>query len=411
MIQPRDNYLDNVNRIQKMRHLKDSIPSVLSSYDNSIHFVRTQVSLTVGTRDSFLYKLEEIILAAIQTTIGQLANTSSNVKDSLNGLTVAIQTNLTEAENEFSDFAQSYTTEVSKLDPEKQRLLEQHRQIAEETKDLEVTEQEANATKQVIVNGLNDLMKLCDEVAAVLDEKSSVRESKIAEMNNRISEFGVRLILDKQKNSLDYQSLSQKYGQGASAFQNLRSQMPERLAHLSYKKFYGSLIGDLAADLSKTIFDYADFSHFLTAFEDDDLKIEFKVGKQGQEFSPINELSAGQRCTAIFPILMKLGNAPLIIDQPEDNLDNRYIAKSISPLILQDKQHRQIMFTSHNANLVVLSDPESITCFESDGSKGWISTKGFLATKESVITNPVLEILDGGDIALAQRLLKYGSKS
>ena len=102
-------------------------------------------------------------------------------------------------------------------------------------------------------------------------QKSSIRENKIEEMNNRIAEFGVRLILDKQKNSLDYQSLSQKYGQGATAFQNLRNQMPERLAHLSYKKFYGYLIGDLTADLSKTIFDYADFSHFLTAFEDDDL--------------------------------------------------------------------------------------------------------------------------------------------
>ena len=411
LIALRDKYLDNVNRIQKIRHLKANIPSVSSSYDSSIETVKSQVSLGVGETSSFLYKAESSIFSVIEKTKDGLSRATSEVKTCLGELSQSVQNNLTEAEQAFSEFAQSYTSEVSKLDPEKQRLLEQHRQIAEETKDLEVTEQEAAATKQVIVNGLNDLMKLCDEVAAVLDEKSSIRENKIGEMNNRIAEFGVRLILDKQKNSLDYQSLSQKYGQGATAFQNLRNQMPERLAHLSYKKFYGSLIGDLTADLSKAIFDYADFSHFLTAFEDDDLKIEFKVGKQGQEYSPINELSAGQRCTAIFPILMKLGSAPLIIDQPEDNLDNRYIAKSISPLIVQDKQIRQIMFTSHNANLVVLSDPESITCFESDGSKGWISSKGFLATKESVITQPVLEILDGGDVALAQRLLKYGSKN
>jgi ABC-type enterochelin transport system ATPase subunit len=64
-------------------------------------------------------------------------------------------------------------------------------------------------------------------------------------------------------------------------------------------------------------------SYFLSSFENDDLRIELKVGKPGQEFSPIDQLSAGQRCTAMFPMLLSLDQGPLLIDQPEDNLDNR----------------------------------------------------------------------------------------
>lgn len=127
------------------------------------------------------------------------------------------------------------------------------------------------------------------------------------------------------------------------------------------------------------------------------------MGKAGQEFSPIDELSAGQRCTAMFPILLNLDQGPLIVDQPEDNLDNRHITSTIAPALLEGKKTRQMMYTSHNANLVVLSDAESIMMFESDGAKGWLHEQGFFGSKASRIAQHVLEILDGGQRALDQR--------
>jgi hypothetical protein len=97
-----------------------------------------------------------------------------------------------------------------------------------------------------------------------------------------------------------------------------------------------------------------------------------------------------------------------VVDQPEDNLDNRHIASSISPVLVDDKRARQVMFTSHNANLVVLTDPELIVTFESNGSTGWIEEQGFLATPQSAITKHVVQILDGGEKALELRQRKYG---
>ena len=149
----------------------------------------------------------------------------------------------------------------------------------------------------------------------------------------------------------------------------------------------------------------------MSVLEDDDLQIELKVGRGEEHFRAIGQLSAGQHCTAVFPVLLKQQVGPLVVDQPEDNLDNRHIASTISPVLLDDKRARQVMFTSHNANLVVLTDPELIVTFESDGTNGWIEEQGFLATPQSPITRHVVQILDGGERALELRQRKYGLKN
>ena len=158
----------------------------------------------------------------------------------------------------------------------------------------------------------------------------------------------------------------------------------------------------------RLFFESTEFSGYLGAIEEDDLSIGLRVGRAEEEYSPIDELSAGQRCTAVFPLLLRLQEGPLIVDQPEDNLDNRHIAQSIAPALLKDKRMRQIAFTSHNANLVVLADCELIAMFEGIGSIGKIEEQGFLCTSQSKITKKVVDILDGGDTALRLRYQKYG---
>jgi hypothetical protein len=187
----------------------------------------------------------------------------------------------------------------------------------------------------------------------------------------------------------------------------MRSRFSDRLGHLSLKKGYEDLLRDLLSGY-RLFFEQSEFGHFVSVLEDDDLQIELKVGMGEEHFRGIGQLSAGQRCTAIFPVLLKQQAGPLVVDQPEDNLDNRHIASSISPVLLDDKRTRQVMFTSHNANLVVLTDPELIVTFESDGSNGWIEEQGFLATPKSPITTHVVQILDGGQTALELRQRKYG---
>ena len=144
----------------------------------------------------------------------------------------------------------------------------------------------------------------------------------------------------------------------------------------------------------------------LDVIDDDDVGIFLEVGNRG--FAEIQSLSAGQRCVAVFPLLLRNSRGPLVIDQPEDNLDNRYIADKIGPDLLNKKQDQQYLVTSHNANLVVLTDADLIVHVDSDGSHADFPAAGFLAGEKSAIKQSVLEVLDGGEAALVARQKKYG---
>jgi hypothetical protein len=113
--------------------------------------------------------------------------------------------------------------------------------------------------------------------------------------------------------------------------------------------------------------------------------------------------------TACAGTTVHFSRRPLVVDQPQDNLDNRHIARSVCPVLLVDKRTRQIIMTSHNANLVVLSDPEGICIFDAEGGRGSLARAGFLSHRASEVTAHVLDILDGGERALEFRTKKYGT--
>jgi len=89
---------------------------------------------------------------------------------------------------------------------------------------------------------------------------------------------------------------------------------------------------------------------------DDRIRIELNVSPTGQAtFKDASELSRGQKCTALLPILMARRDSPLLIDQPEDNLDNHFIYETVVNSIRRLKARRQMVFITHNANIPVLA--------------------------------------------------------
>ena len=277
----------------------------------------------------------------------------------------------------------------------------------EETANLPTLERERDNAKQTVETLLRGLIEHCDTVTSCLDERSALRREKVQAFGEQLRSFDVRMSVGGLQPSQQFQDYTQRYAEGARVCNELRSTHSGRLWHVSLKTAYETLLHDLLSGDS-VFFRTSEFGFFVSIFEDDDLQIELKVGTGENDYRGISQISAGQRCTAIFPILLKQQAGPLVVDQPEDNLDNRHIASSIAPVLLDDKRSRQVIFTSHNANLVVLSDPELIVTFEGNASNGAIEEQGFLATPTSPITKHVLDILDGGEQALALRRQKYG---
>jgi energy-coupling factor transporter ATP-binding protein EcfA2 len=124
----------------------------------------------------------------------------------------------------------------------------------------------------------------------------------------------------------------------------------------------------------------------------------------GDKYKESPNLSTGQRCTTILPILLVQSERPLLIDQPEDNLDNAFIYETIVKALRAVRGTRQVIFVTHNPNIPVLGEAERIFVLESDGHNASVRRVGSVdECKDDIET-----ILEGGREAFLQRKRRYG---
>ncbi|MDD5007382.1 MAG: AAA family ATPase [Syntrophorhabdaceae bacterium] len=120
----------------------------------------------------------------------------------------------------------------------------------------------------------------------------------------------------------------------------------------------------------------------------------------------IEEVSRGQRCSAILPILLLTGTSPLLIDQPEDNMDNRLIRQVITNILSSIKLRRQVIFATHNPNLPVLGDVEQAVILQGVGEKECeIRAVGDLDKRD--VVHHLTEVMEGGREAFQYRQTIY----
>lgn len=138
-------------------------------------------------------------------------------------------------------------------------------------------------------------------------------------------------------------------------------------------------------------------------------KFFYTTNNQLGDTIPFKDASAGQQATALLTVLLNQSGMPLIIDQPEDDIDNKAIEQIIKN-IWDAKKKRQLIFTSHNANLVVNGDAELVICCDYKDStsqtRGIIKEEG--AIDKEKIRNEVTSIMEGGEKAFKLRKDKYG---
>jgi len=144
----------------------------------------------------------------------------------------------------------------------------------------------------------------------------------------------------------------------------------------------------------------------------DTMAIELNVthGERDAQFRPIEDLSTGQQCTAVLHLLLLDNQDPLILDQPEDNLDNAFIADRIVAELRRAKLSRQFLFATHNANIPVFGDAEWIGVLSVEDNKGLILPEQQGAIDVPAVQKLAADILEGGKSAFNQRREKYGFK-
>lgn len=141
----------------------------------------------------------------------------------------------------------------------------------------------------------------------------------------------------------------------------------------------------------------------------DSILIELNTAHEGAEnLRPLDKLSTGQQCTAILHLLLLQNLDPLLIDQPEDNLDNAFIADRIVAELRSAKIARQFIFATHNANIPVFGDAEWIGVFDVQEGQAYLPAESQGAIDVPLVRDKAAKILEGGKMAFNQRKAKYG---
>ncbi len=139
-----------------------------------------------------------------------------------------------------------------------------------------------------------------------------------------------------------------------------------------------------------------------------EVQLDVGAGTGTREFKKMVNLSKGQRATALLLLLLGASQTPLVIDQPEDDLDNKFVYDGIVRNLRELKGKRQIIAATHNANVPVLGDAELIIALEGNGQNGMPVEGGIGSIDDARIRTITESILEGGPAAFSARQHLYG---
>ncbi|MBK1874063.1 AAA family ATPase [Marinobacter sp. 1-3A] len=145
--------------------------------------------------------------------------------------------------------------------------------------------------------------------------------------------------------------------------------------------------------------------HILGWAPEDDLRIQYK---RENNWHDIQTGSQGQRSAALLAFLLAFGEEPIVLDQPEDDLDNHLIYDLIVRQIRENKLRRQLIIITHNPNVVVNGDAELVHVMEFGRGQCYVQQSG--ALQETELRNEVCRVMEGGHEAFSRRWKRLGAE-
>lgn len=152
-----------------------------------------------------------------------------------------------------------------------------------------------------------------------------------------------------------------------------------------------------------TIDIYSFINNYIQVVDNFDLQLDINSyehdASRKVKFKSVRNVSLGQKVVALLDFIFLFGKfskdrTPLLLDQPEDNLDSTYIYKHLVQSLRTEKDKRQVIIVTHNSTIVTNSKPEEVISLESDNSHAWIRSTGY-PTEERVVAS-ILNLLEGG---------------
>lgn len=406
-------------RASEMRYVK-AVNIALSEHEEKIQseIIQLNESGAISSRvDTFINKNQITLIdgdfkSALQKA-GKLLNDASKVItdaiDRIDSYQIKLEKIHLGQQNEFAKMKQ-------KIEKHKQyytkwngitKRVDEKNAIIENVKKIEERRNKIKKTRKELVKGFIDLSKRLFEI----------RKSKVDIIN---AQFGgsIKVTLKAGAITDDYDQALRNALKGSNMKYNtlvnsiVENFTPQRFAEIIHAKDLDALkkienidkerSNAIIAALAETEALYEleciycpDYPEFLLKIDD---KGNPKSSSKGN-YKKSEDLSTGQRCTTVLPIIFAVSNNPLVIDQPEDNLDNKYISDTIHKIIREQKENRQLIFITHNPNIPVLSDAEHNVFLAYENKRSAVDIKGSIEDVKSSILN----LMEGGKDAFKKR--------
>lgn len=393
--------------------LRQSVEAASAGFKRFADSVAENCASAVGNgfREGPNGTLFEKLETAVEDFVGVFRDAVPKIQGRCNGLTSRLDEVARQLAAEHARQEQQYREIIARSAHEKQRAVERaklqqrHMALTKARHELDGLLQ-----KRKILEGRH--RQLNTEISDLRDRRFQLRR-EVAERLSAALAPTIRVSITQAGARAGYESLLKDLLKGCGLQYNrivsriVESLSPEELSRVIRKGDAARLAedGGIAEDQALRIVSHLQDSDQIGKLETVDLEDEPLIAlKDGADFKNSADLSTGQRCTVILPILLLESERPLLIDQPEDNLDNAFVYDTIVKSLREAKGGRQLIFVTHNPNIPVLGEAERVFVFTSDGRRGTVSHTG---TVEDV-KGQIEHLLEGGKEAFVLRMQKYG---
>ncbi|WP_426594918.1 AAA family ATPase [Cellulomonas sp. McL0617] len=289
---------------------------------------------------------------------------------------------------------------------------------------LSAAEAASNELQNVVQPALDQLggerEAMLAELKQARDERRALRRARVNTLNSKTKTF-VKMDIPSEGDTIDFRHLLGSLKTGSHVRDNVLDLVAENVHPYSLVRALWSgdvtKLGKLpdgvqAADISRLVTTIADRGLWQELLDGqlvdtpDVLNVRFRK-PEGSDYASIEDLSHGQKCTAILVILLADGESPVLIDQPEDALHAPWIEEYLVDRLRDLRGSRQYIFATRSPGLVVSADSELLITMKATAGKGEVEASGSLERYD--LNKLALLHLEGGKTPFARRTRKLNS--
>lgn len=409
------NIIDNEQRLNKVGEvLKETVEHIEIALEEGKDSIEGQISYLKRSKPEGKEIVDEAISILsqfnnfIEKTLEDLKTKAQEVISKYEDVRIKWDEYKNRVEKEVNEIRRKLGKE--RLKPERlEELIRRRTNLQALIKEMEKVEKELNSK-------LDERKRIKEEMKKKRHELFKIRQKEIEKINNLLKgRARLRIEFEKEMPGFEQKLKTLISGSG------IRGTVIENIIKRKDLAIDGMMLSeyiDEGEEKLKKEFGFTDamakkfVEHFSndrrrfkleTVFPEDRIIIELKVN---ENYKPIEELSVGQKATALLLLLFAYENRILIFDQPEEDLDNRFIYEDVVKMLREFKGKRQIIVATHNANIPVIGDSELILVLEARKDKCMIINRG--SVDKDSIKQDIKHIMEGGEEAFRLRAEKYG---